>query len=62
MEILIPWLVFTIPACIILNKKNRGFGYYLLSILFPWIGIIVACCLKKLESKQDKCARTGLKS
>ena len=61
MKILIPWLVFTVPAIIILNKKNRGIGYYLLAILFPWIGIIVALCLKKLESKEEYSKRTGLK-
>lgn len=61
MKILIPWLVFTVPAIIILNRKNRGFGYYLLAIIFPWIGIIVALGLKKLESREEYSKRTGLK-
>ncbi|MCM1042082.1 MAG: zinc ribbon domain-containing protein [Bacteroides sp.] len=50
MQIIIVWIVFTLPACAILSKKNRGFGYYLLAILFPLIGLIIALCLKKLNS------------
>lgn len=46
-------LLFTVPACIILSKKNRGWGYYLLAILYPLIGLIVALCLKKLEPEKD---------
>ena len=61
MKILIPWLIFTVPAFIILHKKNRGFGYYLLSVLFPWIGIIVAACLSRRESRAEIAARKGLK-
>ncbi len=33
-------------AFVILAQKRRGFGYYLLALLFPLIGLIVASCLK----------------
>ncbi len=33
-------------ACVIISKKNRGWGYYVLAVLFPLIGLIVALCLK----------------
>ena len=46
-------ILFTVPTCIILSKKNRGWGYYLLAILYPLIGLIVALCLKKLEPEND---------
>lgn len=32
MQLLIVWLIFTVPACILLSKKNRGAGYYILAI------------------------------
>lgn len=53
MQLLIVWLIFTVPACIILSKKNRGAGYYILAILFPLIGLIFALCLKKLDDKEE---------
>ena len=40
MQLLLVWLIFTVPACILLSKKNRGAGYYILAILFPLIGLI----------------------
>lgn len=46
-------LIFTVPACILLSKKNRGAGYYILAILFPLIGLIFALCLKKLNPEED---------
>lgn len=61
MKIIIPLIFCTVPAFIILNKKNRGFGYYLLAVLFPLIGLIVALCLNRHESRQEYCARNGLK-
>lgn len=53
MQIFIAWIFCTIPACVILSKKNRGVGYYILSILFPLIGLIFALCLRKLNP-EDK--------
>ena len=53
-------LLFTVPACIILSKKNRGWGYYLLAILYPLIGLIVALCLKKLELEKDNAETPSL--
>ena len=53
METLIAWIIFAIPACIILSNKNRGFGYYLLAIFFPLVGFIVALCLKKLNIEEE---------
>lgn len=47
------WLIFTVSACIILAKKNRGDGYYILAILCPLIGFIFALCLKKLGDKEE---------
>lgn len=35
----------------ILNRKNRGWGYYVLLILFPLIGYIVASCLNDLSDE-----------
>lgn len=54
MKLLLVWLIFTVPACIILSKKNRGAGYYILAILFPLIGLIFALCLKKLNPEEEK--------
>ncbi len=54
MQILIVWVLFTIPACIILSKKNRGVGYYILAFLFPFIGLIFALCLKKIDPEEEK--------
>lgn len=48
LAIFMMWLAFTIPACFILSNKHRGAGYYILAVLFPPIGLIVAPCLKKL--------------
>ena len=53
-------LLFTVPACVILSKKNRGWGYYLLAFLYPLIGLIVALCLKKLEPKENKAKTPSL--
>lgn len=53
MQLLIVWLIFTVPACIILSKKNRGVGYYILAILFPLIGLIFALCLKKIKPEEE---------
>lgn len=61
MKVLIPLLFCMIPAFFILYKKNRGFGYYLLAVAFPLIGLIDTCCLKRFDSKQEMCARNGLK-
>lgn len=52
MQLIIVWVVFTIPACIILANKHRGAGYYILAILFPLIGLIFALCLKKLDQEE----------
>lgn len=40
-------IAMIVAACVILSKKNRGWGYYVLAILFPLIGLIVALCLKE---------------
>ncbi|ROT13854.1 hypothetical protein EEL50_09135 [Muribaculaceae bacterium Isolate-105 (HZI)] len=53
MQLLIVWLIFTVPACILLSKKNRGAGYYILAILFPLIGLIFALCLKKINPEEE---------
>lgn len=54
MQLLLVWLIFTVvPACILLSKKNRGAGYYILAILFPLIGLIFALCLKKLNPEEE---------
>lgn len=59
MQLLIVWLIFTVPACIILSKKNRGAGYYILAILFPLIGLIFALCLNKLDNKEEAVVQTS---
>lgn len=46
-------ILMIIWACCILSSKRRGFGYYLLAILFPLIGLIVAFCLKRLPDDKD---------
>ena len=38
----------------ILNKKDRGWGYYVLLIMFPLIGLIVAECLSDLSDSDDE--------
>lgn len=53
MQLLIVLLIFTVPACILLSKKNRGAGYYILAILFPLIGLIFALCLKKINPEEE---------
>lgn len=53
MQLLIVWIIFTVPACIILSNKHRGAGYYILAILFPLIGLIFALCLKKLDPTEE---------
>lgn len=35
----------------ILLNKNRGWGYYVLLILLPPIGLIVALCLKTVKKE-----------
>ncbi len=52
-QLLIIIVIFTIPACIILSNKHRGAGYYILAVLFPVIGFIVALCLKKLPAEEQ---------
>ena len=52
-QLLIIIVIFTIPACIILSNKHRGAGYYILAVLFPMIGFIVALCLKKLPAEEQ---------
>lgn len=53
LNILIAWLIFTLPACIVLSKKNRGVGYYILAFAFPLIGLIFALCLKKINPEEE---------
>ena len=50
---LISSVVFTVPACFILDHKHRGAGYYVLAGFFPLIGLIVALCLKKLPAEEQ---------
>ena len=45
--IILVYLLFFVPSCIILSKKNRGTGFYILAFIWPLIGFIVALCLKK---------------
>ena len=52
-QLLIIIVIFTIPACISLSNKHRGAGYYILAVLFPVIGFIVALCLKKLPAEEQ---------
>lgn len=49
---LIVLLLFTVPAWAILSKKNRGIAYYILSLVFPIPGLIVALCLKNMKSNK----------
>ena len=51
---LISLVIFTIPACFILQNKHRGDGYYILAVFFPVIGFIVALCLKKLPAEESQ--------
>lgn len=60
MQLLLVWLICTVPACIILSKKNRGAGYYILAILFPLIGLIFALCLKKLNPEEKNATPPSL--
>ncbi len=60
MRLLLVWLIFTVPACIILSKKHRGAGYYILAILFPLIGLIFALCLKKLNPEEENATPPSL--
>ena len=53
MRALIMWIVITTPACLILAKKDRGAGYYILAFLIPLVGLIVALCLKKLPAEEQ---------
>ena len=46
-------VIFTIPACFILQNKHRGDGYYILTAFIPVIGFIVALCLKKLPAEEQ---------
>lgn len=43
--VLLIQIALIIAACVKISRKNRGAGYYVLAILFPLIGFIVACCL-----------------
>lgn len=36
------------------EQENRGWGYYVLAILFPLIGLIVALCLKDLSNNNGQ--------
>ena len=36
-----------------MSNKHRGAGYYILAVLFPVIGFIVALCLKKLPAEEQ---------
>lgn len=46
------YVIFGIPACVILSNKNRGcWSLYLLTFICPLIGFIVAICLKKKPKK-----------
>lgn len=47
-------VIFTIPACFILQNKHRGDGYYILTAFIPVIGFIVALCLKKLPAEESQ--------
>ncbi len=60
MRLLLAWLIFTVPACIILSKKHRGVGYYILAILCPFIGFIFALCLKKLNPEEENATPPSL--
>lgn len=60
MQLLLVWLIFTVPACIIISKKNLGAGFYILAILFPLIGLIFALCLKKLEPESNNTQASSL--
>lgn len=52
MQLIIVWIIFTVPAWILLSKKNRGVGCYILAFLFPFVGLIFALCLKKLNPEE----------
>ena len=52
-SILLPILLFTLPAFVILWKKHRGAGYYILAFLSPLIGLIFSLCLAQLKPKQQ---------
>ena len=43
--VLLIQVALIIAACVKISRNNRGAGYYILAILFPLIGFIVACCL-----------------
>lgn len=47
----IQFLIFVPWGCYLVNKKNRGWGYYVLLILWPLIGFITALCLSKKEKE-----------
>lgn len=53
-SVLLPILLFTLPAFVILWKKHRGVGYYILAFLSPLIGLIFSFCLAQLKPKQQK--------
>lgn len=47
--------LFILTACtIIINKKDRGFGYIAIAIFFPLIGLIVAICLSPKRPQQPE--------
>ena len=60
MQLLLVWLIFTVPACIILSKKHRGAGYYILAILCPFMGFIFALFLKKLNPEEESATPPSL--
>lgn len=48
------YVIFCIPGIIILSKKNRGIGYYIICLLWPLIGFNIACCLSKNKDSEDE--------
>lgn len=52
--LLLAFIIFVPWGWVKLNKKNRGWGYYVLLILWPLIGFIVACCLGKKEKNVEQ--------
>lgn len=50
------WSIFfilLIIACVVLHKKNRGWGFYVLAVVWPLVGLIVACLVND-KSKEEE--------
>lgn len=47
-------VVLMIIALVKINRKRRGAGYYILAILWPFVGFIVACCCKDLSDEDSR--------